>query len=291
MPFVTRLVAALSWRTLSWLGATLGFVAGSLLRIRRRIVEDAMRRAGIEARARTARLLFRDLGISVLELLWFAGARPSARERALSARVRLDAEAEHALRRALEGGPVVLAATHTGSWELAAFAAARHLSPDNRRLAVVVKPITSFAIDRFMTRLREEHGLRLLSPRGALASARDALSRGDVVAMPVDQVPDRVTHAERLCFLGAPAWVDRAPATVAARARATLLVTAAERTAVGQRVRVLAVVPPPTHGESRRAWVVRATRTATAALERFVRESPSSWLWLHRRWRDPRNAL
>jgi hypothetical protein len=35
------------------------------------------------------------------------------------------------------------------------------------------------------------------------------------------------------------------------------------------------------------AWAAQATREATAALDRFVRAHPASWLWLHRRWRAP----
>jgi KDO2-lipid IV(A) lauroyltransferase len=36
--------------------------------------------------------------------------------------------------------------------------------------------------------------------------------------------------------------------------------------------------------------ITRATERIAAALERFVRERPAQWLWLHRRWKEPRRV-
>jgi lauroyl/myristoyl acyltransferase len=277
-------VARLRFSALAGPGKVLGFVAGSILRIRRRPVEVAMRRAGVGAPAPHVRALFCGLGQGALELLWLAGASRQRGEEALARHVRLDMGA---LDGALAAGPVVLAATHTGSWELAAYAAARALAARKRRLVVVAKPVSSPAFHGFMMRLRVRFGLSVVAPAGALRAARRALSRGDVVAMPIDQVPDRARHGERLPFLGEHAWVDRGPATLAARAGAALVVTAAERRGARQVVRVLAVIHPPAAGESAQAWIGEATRKATAALEAFVEDEPGAWLWLHRRWRAP----
>jgi lauroyl/myristoyl acyltransferase len=138
-------------------------------------------------------------------------------------------------------------------------------------------------VNAFCTDLRRAAGLRILPPRGALASGCAAIAGGDVVAMPIDQVPDEPRHAVLGSFLGERALLDRAPAALAARAGATLLVVAAERDGMGQRLRVLGSFAAP-----RRAgptWIAETTREATALLDAFVRRSPSSWLWLHRRWR------
>jgi KDO2-lipid IV(A) lauroyltransferase len=267
------------------LGAWLGFVAGSLLRIRRALVEEGLRRAALPAGA--AGDVYRELGQGLVELLWIAGARGRARQDALGAVV-VEPSAANALDAALASGPVVLFATHTGNWELAAAAAARVLAARGRRLSVVAKPIRSRGLDRFVTRLRSSFGIDVVPPAGALGAARRALGRGDVVAMPIDQVPERARHALSLPFLGRAALVDRAPATLAWRASATVLVVASTRRQDGRMgVEVLAVIPPAPDAAARR-WIADATRTATAALDEFVRRAPSSWFWLHRRWRAPR---
>jgi KDO2-lipid IV(A) lauroyltransferase len=104
--------------------------------------------------------------------------------------------------------------------------------------------------------------------------------------MMLDQVPNKKRHSTACDFLGGQAWVDRGPALVAARARAPLVVAAARRNADGTHaMAVLAVLEPPARG--RRAWADRATVEATFLLERFIRENPAEWLWLHRRWTVP----
>jgi len=233
-----------------------------------------MHRAGIEHPARHARAMYEGLGRGAFELLWLAGASAERRARAIAS-VPLD---EDGLVRAVSRGPVVLCASHTGNWELAAARAAHVLARHGRRLRVVAKPFSSPGVDAFCTRLRARLGVDVVRPCGAMAAAVGALRDGDCVAMPIDQVPDRAEHSLIAPFLGESAFVDRAPAVVARRACVPMLVVA--------NGRVLAEIPAPSSAHEARA----AMRRATTALDAFVRSEPASWLWLHRRWRRPRGA-
>ncbi len=191
-------------------------------------------------------------------------------------------EAAHAiLGEAVARGPVVIFASHTGNWELAAAAAAEALRPLDKELFVVAKTQRVSAVDAFCMRLRSALGVRVIAPNGAFREAMRVLARGDVVVLPIDQVPDRAAHALTVSFLGAPALVDRAPATLAYRAKATVLVAGTARTDEGLTVRVLDMIAP----SEDRAFIAEATARATKALEAFVRENPADWLWLHRRWK------
>jgi KDO2-lipid IV(A) lauroyltransferase len=116
--------------------------------------------------------------------------------------------------------------------------------------------------------------------------ARAQLAAEGAVAMMIDQVPNKRSHSEEISFLGEPAFVDRAPATLAARTHAPLVVSAARRLADGShQLEVLDVIVPPDHAG--KAWIETATARATKALEAFVMQNPSEWLWMHRRWRAP----
>lgn len=269
----------------------LGWVAGSLLRIRRAAVEAAMTRAAVDAPSSAASAMYRGLGEGVFELLWLAGVSAGRRDEALRTHVRLDDDLEVALLGAARRGPVVLAASHTGNWELIAYGAARVLAEHGHRLAVVVKPQSVGAFHAFCMNLRTACGLVLIEPAGAFAAARRSLAAGDVLAMPIDQVPDRRRHGIEVPFLGAAALADRAPAAVARATGATLLVVAASRDGRLQRGHLLAELAPPSRQARREAsaadWIEGATRAATRALASFVAGRPSSWLWLHRRWRAP----
>jgi KDO2-lipid IV(A) lauroyltransferase len=289
LSLLAAVVARLPPFARAWLGGALGFFAGSVLRIRRTVVENAMDRAGVRAPTTVAARMYRELGVGIFELLWLAAARARAREDTIAS-VTIDDDAAKTLDEASARGPVILFASHTGNWELAAGAAARLLSTRGRRLVVVAKAMHERGVDAFLSRLRARLGIRVIAPRGAFSATRAALAAGDVVVMPIDQVPDRAAHGLPVRFLHETALADRAPATLAWRSRATVLVIAAERVGEGHRVRLLETIRPPEGRTRPRAWVDATTILATSALESFVLRSPASWLWLHRRWRAPRAA-
>jgi lauroyl/myristoyl acyltransferase len=287
---VARAIALLAWGSLGRAGAVLGWLAGSVLRIRRGAVEAAMTRAAVNDPPAEATAMYRGLGEGVVELLWLAGASAERRAEALRTHVRLDDDLAVALIAAAERGPVILAASHTGNWELIAYGAAQVLAKPGRRLAVVVKPQSVGAFHAFCMNLRKACGLVLIEPQGAFAAARKSLAAGDVIAMAIDQVPDRRRHGVEVPFLGALALADRAPAALARATGATLLVVAASRDGRLQRGHLLAELPgahPERDEVTASAWIQNATREATRALETFVSVRPASWLWLHRRWRAP----
>jgi len=257
------------------LGALLGILAGSVLRIRRAHVEGAMRAAGVAQPARQARGMYASLGASVFEFLWMALRGPRALEHAA-----IEQESETRWRAALgRGGGVVVAASHTGNWDLAACAIA-----SRGELLVVTKRLSVGWLDRFWQSTRAALGVRLADASGALGPCRDVLRRGGAVAMMIDQVPSSPRHAVPVEFLGRPALADRAPAVLAASTGAPLVVAASRRDARGRHwLHVLEVLLPPPRPS--RAWIDEATRRATQQLDLFVRAYPTQWLWMHRRWK------
>jgi KDO2-lipid IV(A) lauroyltransferase len=263
----SRLVRAVGW--------VLGWLAGSVLRVRRAHVEAAMRTAGVERASEQARGMYRALGISAMEFLWLAvsGRRALAHVRIADAS---RARWTEALSR---GRGVVVAASHTGNWDLAACAVARDVE-----LLVVTKRLSVRWLDRFWQATRAAQGVTLAGARGAMQRARRVLRRGGAVAMMIDQVPSAARHAVAVEFLGRTALVDRGPAALAASARAPLVVAAAARGPGGEQVlHVLDVLVPPERPS--RSWIDDASAIATRALERFVLAHPTEWLWLHRRWK------
>jgi len=279
---LSALVALLPFAACARVGRALGWFAGSVLRIRRRAVEAAMLRAGVEGAPACARAMYARLGAGLTELLWLSGARPSRRAHAVLESVELAPELVSALEAAVARGPVVLAASHTANWELVAARARVFLAQHGRDLAVVAKPVSQPPVHAFCTQLRTTFGLQVIAPNGAAASARAVLARGGAVAMMIDQVPDRARHGTTVPFLGAPALCDRAPFALARAAGASVLVVGARRRGAVSAVSLLAAwdePPAPAEGAV----------VATRALDAFVRSSPADWLWLHRRWRAPRD--
>jgi KDO2-lipid IV(A) lauroyltransferase len=261
---------------LGLLGALLGWFVGSVLRVRRAHVLSAMRGAGIGDPERTANAMYGSLGRSLCELLFGALDR-----RARGDRVTFDTT----LFEALDSRGAVIATAHTGNWDLVACEAAARV-----RLSVVTKHLSLRMLDRFWQSLRAKRGVRLLSAGQAARGALAALGRGEVVAMLIDQAPERERATIVAPFLGQLARVDLAPALAALRARVPLIVAFSRRCPNGrQACQLLTVIQPPTRPN--RGWAEQAMRRATAELDAFVRLYPEQWLWMHRRWKDAPSRL
>ena len=277
-------VARLPFRWLRALGAALGFLAGSVLRIRRRHVEASLGRAGIAPTAAAARGMYASLGTGIFELLWLTG-RPKG---ALAGWFTVSPDCAEALHGAAAlGRGVVVATAHTGNWDLTACAAAQWMADQGRpkRLHVVTKRLSWRALDRYWQRLRAERGVILADARGATTHVRNALHIGDFTGLMVDQVPERGSGVTTLPFLGAPALHDLGPALLAARSRSPIVVVLGRRAPDGRHHLELALTIAPEDLRGRGA-IEAATAKIAAALEAFVRAHPTQWLWLHRRWKN-----
>ncbi|MCS6899130.1 MAG: lysophospholipid acyltransferase family protein [Myxococcales bacterium] len=261
-------------------GRLLGWFAGSILRVRRAEVEERLARAGIAAPSLVATQMYTSLGAALYELLWTAAPGP----RPLDRKVLLSLRAAQALE-VVRGRGAVVAATHTGNWDLAACAVAARAP-----LWVVSKRLRVRWLDQGWQRLRVARGVRIVEPSGAIVSARRAIASGGLVAMLLDQRPERKTGVLAAPFLGLPALHDLAPALLAARLRVPLALALSRRLPDGtHEIDVpLLLEPPPRAG---RLWAEEATRRLIEALEAFVRAHPDQWLWLHRRWQGSRTKL
>jgi len=232
-----------------------------------------MARAGIVDPNGTARRMYRHLACALLELVRMALWKP----RACLARVAVPSATIDGL---LERGRgAVIATAHTGNWDLCACAVAE-VAP----LSVITKRLSVRWLDTLWQGARRRRSLKLLVADAAARGALAALGHGELVAMLVDQAPERRRGAVRARFLGADVWVDLAPALVAMRARAPLVVAFPRRDASdGHAIDVAAVMEPPRTPS--RAWAVAAMTAATRLLEGFVLRRPEQWLWMHRRWK------
>jgi len=282
LALVARAVACLPWSWLRVAGAMLGLLAGSLLRIRRAHVETAMRRAEVNDVPAEARAMYASLGTAIFEFLWLAGRGAPPSDKIVVGEGARAVLAEHG--RASSRDPrrpgIVVATAHTGNWDFVACALGR----DHIDLSVVTKRLSAPALDDFWQARRASFGVELLHGAGVFGRAVDAVERGRAVAMLIDQAPERRTAVTDLPFLGQGARCDTTAALLAARSGVPLVLALGRRLRDGRHhVDVPLVLEPPPRATQQ--WVETATRELNAALERFVREEPSQWLWMHRRWK------
>lgn len=279
MAGIARAVAGLPPRAGRWLGTALGEAGYWLLVGRRRVAVENLTLAfgpDLDPRGRRAlaRANFRHLGTTAVECCrLFLGPRGD-----LVGRVRLEGT-EHVRAALTEGRGVLYLTAHLGNWELLAAAHARTGFP----ASVVVRPLDNPFLERLVAGGRLRHHLRLISKREALAPVRAALSRGECVAILLDQ--DAGQDGVFAPFFGQLAATSRSLAILALKTGAPVVPGFIRRLPNGEhQMRLEPVIPLVRTGNVRRDVEVNTARF-TAAIERQIRAQPDQWFWVHRRWK------
>jgi KDO2-lipid IV(A) lauroyltransferase len=270
---------ALPERVALGVGAILGWLAGSVLRIRRADVDAHLALAFPNEdsgwRRRVARASYVHLGREGVAMFRLA---------------RLDKEAVVArtevvglepVEAAVSAGTGALVVTgHIGNWELGAAAlAARGLPFD-----VVAKGMANEAFEKDLVAARERLGLRVVDMSVAPREVLRSLRAGHLVGLVADQnAGDRGAFVP---FFGRLAATARGPALFALRTGAPIFLGLSLRLPGSDaRYRVtLRPLPVRVTGDLD-ADVTRVTAAHTAALEEAVRAVPEQYFWQHRRWK------
>ncbi len=260
------------------LGAGLGFLAGSVLRLRRARADAHLRLAGVggdaAGRARVLRGMYHHLGLCVVEFL-----RLSTWTRAkIDARITFD-RFERLEEAIAEGHGVIAVTAHFGNWDLLASIAALRGVP----LHIVTRELKGRRLNRAWMEARSRAGITLHPDVGSAPSLLAALRAGGVVAFVIDQHVGE-TFGVGVPFFGRLASTMDAPAILAARTGAPVFPTflfregfERHRLVIGDRIALAG-------GRGREA-VAASTARFSRAVEDVVRAHPEQWIWMHRRWK------
>lgn len=182
---------------------------------------------------------------------------------------------------ARRGGPVVFFSGHIGDWEMLPVAGAAF----GIRIAGVYRAARNKGVDALINRLRARAmgGSVELFPKGR-EGARRALvhlkKRGFLAAL-VDQ---KMNDGIEVPLFGQPAMTAPGLALLALRFRCPVVPAHVVRLGPARlRLIIEPPLPLPACGD-RSADVHALTAAMNAALERWIRARPESWLWLHRRF-------
>ena len=182
---------------------------------------------------------------------------------------------------AAQGGPVIFVSGHIGNWEVLGRAAAACGMP----FAGMYRAAANPQIDALIKDLRRDAaGTAMpLFPKGA-AGARAALAhlrQGGHLALLMDQ---KMNDGIEATFFGQPAMTASAAAAMGLRFQCPIVPGYVRRIGPARFQAVCeAPLVLPDSGD-RRADVLALTQAVNDCLERWIRERPESWLWMHRRW-------
>lgn len=180
---------------------------------------------------------------------------------------------------AAAGRGIVLITGHFGNWELAgAYVAARGVP-----IEVITRRQSNARFDAYITRTREEAGMRVVFDADAVRRTPRAFREGHAVAFVSDQGVLGLASTF-VPFFGRPAKTPRGAAVFALRFRVPVFFVAAVMEASGRYRCMVTPIPVPDSGD-READVDTLVAAYTGILERWVRRYPTQYFWHHRRWK------
>lgn len=175
--------------------------------------------------------------------------------------------------------PTVFCAAHLANFEVVPLYASRY----GVMLSVFARAPNNPLVSKLVNWLRGMSGVRILgkSATGALEARSVMMGNGFLGAL-VDQKNNRGVPVN---FFGHQAMTAVAPARLALRFKADVLLCRIERIGPGARFRLTLEGPLslPNSGDLDRDSL-ELTQEITRHVESWIRAKPEDWLWLHRRW-------
>lgn len=261
-----------------WGGALAYRLFGGTRRLALRHLGQAFPEKSEAERQAIARQMFVNLGRSAMELTAirsYDDRLPSYME--IQGRPVLDAAVAR-------GRGIVFVTGHLGNWELMARLVARI----GRPVSAVAKRGGDARLMGLIERWRLEGGVTTLwreDPSTARALLK-VFKENKVLGILVDQ--DTSVQGIWVPFFGRPAYTPRAPADLALRSGAPVLVGTSHRKGPGPgdgfafEVTEVAYDPKPADREGE---VHRLTAACQAVMEDAIRRHPADWVWMHERWK------
>jgi KDO2-lipid IV(A) lauroyltransferase len=222
------------------------------------------------------RLEYRNLGWLLAEFCQMSNYTPAFASRF----IRYEG-LEHYLAARDRGKGVLVLTGHLGAWELSSF----YHSLAGYPMGMVIRRLDNPLVDALVNRIRCQHGNRILHKDDFARGLISAMRSGDTVGILMDtnMTPPQGLFAP---FFGVPACTASGLARVALKTGAAvvpgfLLWEESERQYVLRFSPELALAST---GDSEADTADNTARFNTV-LEDAIRQYPSQWLWMHRRWK------
>jgi KDO2-lipid IV(A) lauroyltransferase len=261
-------------------GAGIAVIAYAFLNRLRRVglrnLELAFPQMPAAERVHMLRLEYRNLGWLLAEFCQMSTYTPAYAGRF----IRYEG-LKHYLAARDRGKGVLVLTGHLGAWELSSF----YHSLAGYPMGMVIRRLDNPLVDRMVNRIRCQHGNRVLHKddfaRGLLAAMRAGETVG--ILMDTNMTPPQGLFVP---FFGVPACTASGLARVALKTGAAVL-SGFLLWEESERQYVLHFYPELALASTGDAEADAAENTArlTALLEDAIRQYPSQWLWMHRRWK------
>lgn len=225
-----------------------------------------------EWRTRTARQIFRSLGLSAAELIKLEDIWEQREQRL---EFRLQPLAAELIK---NKQPAIYVSAHVGSWQVNTLLSLQY----DLTVSTIYAPESNPVLRDMMLGLRQSFGVKLISSDAGVRPLMKELAAGNSIGMAMDT---RLDSGKLVPFFGRDALTNTSAARMALRTNAALLPIRGERLP-GNRFRV--TVYDPLISEDPEASTDEQALALSAQInhcfEKWIREYPEEWICLKRRW-------
>jgi len=274
------LILLLPLKSAQRFGAFIGTIAYYIAVERRKIALENLQYAFPEKSkqdcTKIAKGSFRNFAISLVELLWFPNLTDDILRKLIKTNYLDMLHKNHS-----KGKGLILLSGHFGNWELIALGIA-YLSklPFN----IIVQTQNNKLVDAVINRHRCLFGNKVVPMGMSVREIIRTLHEKGIVAIAPDQSGDR-ERGIYVEFFGRETATHQGPAVFALRTGAPLIMGFIIRNADCTYEVILEEInytDIPSYNEEN---VYKLTRRHLELLEKYIRQYPDHWLWMHRRWK------
>ena len=221
-----------------------------------------------------ARRVFENFGITFIEMCQSAFISWEK----LSRRYKVNGE-EYLINALKANKGILIITAHIGNWEVAQ----HYMNNFKKPFSVVATRMKQAWANRLLNHLRSRFGNTVIDKKGGLPNIMQALRRGEIVALLIDQ--SRRKQGIEVTFFDREATATPAAALLAMRCKSTVLPMFCVRDDDGQ---LTVHMKPPLEtirtGDLRRDLQTN-TQIMMNAVEEMVREYPDQWFWNLKPWK------
>jgi KDO2-lipid IV(A) lauroyltransferase len=179
-----------------------------------------------------------------------------------------------------EGKGTIMVTAHYGNFELIGYMAGLF----DFDIVGIARPMDNKYLNRFLYRVRQRHGLKLIDKKGAAEMMPEIVKRGSTIGFIADQ--DAGRKGIFVDFFGRKASTYKSIGLLAITYNLPIIVGCTRR--VGNRFYfnyVLSRIIFPHEWADQEDPLTWVSAAYTKAIEDFVREDPTQYWWVHRRWK------
>jgi KDO2-lipid IV(A) lauroyltransferase len=186
---------------------------------------------------------------------------------------------EHFKTAQAKGKGILILSGHCGNWELLALALSLKISSGSG----IARPINNPYLNKIVERVRRKYGNEVIYKKGALKPIIKKLKNNECIGILMDQavIPE---EGYVLDFLGRGAWTIKTPALIARKTGAAAMPVFMHRHEGGHTITLYPQIELSSNND-RETAVKEDTAKFSSYIENYIKEHPTEWLWIHRRWK------